>query len=235
MLSFAGWSAVVTCLVSFVLCASLGRQYVERRRTYQLWWSLSFLVAAVASLLQVVAFADGTWPLLAYRGYVALSAPVPGLMGAGSVFLLYRRWAPYFAAVIIAAALLAVWGATGTLHPVDMHNVLLAGAQVTKTMPSWQVATGFAVLGALGAAALVLGAAWSWIRTRQAFNAGIVVGGLVFSVADSLSALNGPAAPYLFFAAEVVGSVALYLAVRAAGARRTQASEAAAAPAPGHA
>ena len=40
---------------------------------------------------------------------------------------------------------------------------------------------------------------------------------------------------YLFFAAEVVGSVALYLAVRAAGARRTQASEAAAAPAPGHA
>jgi hypothetical protein len=234
-LSFAGWAALVTCLVSFVLCASLGLQYLERRRTYQLWWSVAFLVAALASLLQVVAFADGVWPALAYRGYVVFSAPIPGLMGAGSVFLLYRRFGPYFAAVIIAAALVTLWGAAGALHPVDMRNVLEAGAQVTKTMPSWQVATGFAVLGALGAAALVLGAAWSWLRTRQHFNLGIVFGGLVFSVADSLSALNGPAAAYLFFAAEVVGAVALYMAVRAAGMRRAPASDAATAPAPRHA
>lgn len=234
-LSFAGWSALVTCLVSFALCASLARQYAERRRAYQIWWSVSFLAAGVAALLQTVAFADGVWAVNGYRAYMVLAAVVPGLMGAGTVFLLYRRLAPYFAGLIILLGLVTLWGALGRVDHLTQFSVLQAAAEVTKTMPYPQVQWGFGLLGPLGAAALVLGAAWSWWRTRMAFNWGIIVGGVVFSFADSLSALNGGFAPILFFAAEVVGSIALYLAVRAATVRRAAPSAATSATAPRHA
>jgi hypothetical protein len=231
-LGFGGWAALVTCLVSLVLSVSLGRQYLERHRAYQLWWGISFLAAAIASLLQTIAFAAGVWGADGYRGYIVLAAVVPGLMGAGTIFLLYRRWAAYFAGLIVLLGLITLWGAVGTVAGLDRYSVLQAAAQVTKVMPRWQIAWGFGLLGPLGGAALVLGAAWSWFKTKRLFNAGIILGGLVFSVADSLSALNGPSAPFLFFAAEVVGSVVLYLAVRAAGAPRTV-SERQAAPAHG--
>jgi hypothetical protein len=234
-MSFGGWAALVTCLVSLALFGSLGRQYLERRRTYQLWWAISFLVAGVAALLQTVAFAAGSWPVDAYRAYIVFAAAVPGLMGAGTVFLLYRRWAPYFAGLIVALSLMTLWGALERVHGLGAYGVLDAAAQVTRTMPYWQVAWGFGLLGPLGAAALVLGAAWSWWRSKLAFNAGIVFGGIVFTVADSLTALGGSSAVLLFFLAEVVGSVALYLAVRAAGMRPSPASESRTPAAPRHA
>ncbi len=234
-MSFAGWSALVTCLVSAVLCASLARQYAERRRTYQLWWSVSFLAAAIAVLLQTIAFASGAWAVGGFRAYIVLAAVVPGLMGAGTVFLLYRRLAPYFAGLIVLLGLVTLWGALGPVDHLARYSVLKAAAQVITIMPSPQVAWGFGLLGPLGGAALVLGAAWSWWKTRLAFNWGIIAGGIVFSLADTLSALNGPSAPILFFAAEVVGSLALYLAVRAASVRPATAADGAAAPAPRHA
>ncbi|MCL6595958.1 MAG: hypothetical protein K6V73_07070 [Firmicutes bacterium] len=223
-MSVAGWAALVTCLISAVLAASLARQYVGRRRPYQLWWGISFFAAAVAALLQTVAFARGAWSVEGYRAYIVLAAAVPGLMGTGTVFLLYRRWAPYFAAVIVLSALLTAWGAAGSVRDLTSFGVLDAAAQVTRTMPYWQVQFGFGILGALGGAALVLGALWSWWRTREAFHWGIVIGGLVFSAADSFTALGGPSAAIMFFAAEVIGSTALYLAVRAAGTRRADAA-----------
>jgi len=232
-MSFGGWAAVVTCLVSLVLAVSLGRQYLERHRTYQLWWSVAFLVAALAALCQTLAFAAGTWSAAEYSAYIVLSAAVPGLMGAGSVFLLYPKIAPYFGGAIVLFALITLWGALGPVHDLARYSVFQAGVQVTRTMPYWQIQFGFGLLGGLGAAALVLGAAWSWLRSRRAFNAGIVFGGLVFSVVDSLAALNSQQAVLLFFLAEVVGSVSLYLAVRAASHRPAVAGAAAAAP--GHA
>lgn len=226
-MSFGGWAALVTCLVSGWLCVSLGRQYLSRHRTYQVWWSISFLAAAVAAALQVAAFASGVWAADGYRAYMVLAAVVPGLMGAGSLFLLYRRWAPYFAGLVVALGVMTLWGALLSVHGLGQYSVLQAAAEVTRTMPYWQVAWGFGLLGPLGGAALVLGAAWSWWKSRLGFNLGIVAGGIVFSVADSLTALTGTSGVFLFFAAEVVGSVGLYMAVRAAGLRPAPTTDAA--------
>jgi hypothetical protein len=231
-----GWAGVGTAVVALALGVEQMRQFARRRRPYALWWSLSFLAAAAAAALQAVAFARGAWPLGAYRAYVVLAAAVPGVMGAGSVFLLYPRWAWAFAGVIVAAIALTLWGALGALHPAQLDQVMRATEQVTAVMPSPQVTWGFAILGTLGAAALVLGALWSYVRTRMAYNLGIAAGGVVFSLADTLASQG---LPQWFFAAQVVGIVLMYLAVRAAALRRVPttvpAGQGEGAPSPGKA
>ena len=62
----------------------------------------------------------------------------------------------------------------------------------------------------LGPAALVLGAIWSWWRTRYIYNLGIALGGIVFSLADTLAAYGVVA---IFFLAQILGIVLLYWAV----------------------
>lgn len=213
----SGWAAVIAAIVSLALGVSQGQAYLKKHRAYAMWWSMAFLVAGVAAVLQVVAFAHGAWPIPAYRAYVVLSSAVPGLMGAGSMYLLFPKLASWFSGLILALVALTLWGALLRISPVDMSNVLVAGEQVTKILPSAQITWGFALNGALGGLALVVGALWSYVRTRMPYNLGIALGGIIFSVSDSLSALG---TPELFFAAEVVGSIALYMAVRAAAIRR---------------
>lgn len=213
----SGWAAVVAAIVSLALGVSQGQAYFRKHRAYAMWWSLAFLVAGVAAVMQVVAFAHGSWPIPVYRAYVVLSSAVPGLMGAGSMFLLFPKLADWFSGLILALIALTLWGAVLHISPAHMSNVLLAGEQVTRILPSAQVTWGFALNGSLGGLALVVGALWSYWRTRMPYNLGIALGGVVFSVSDSLSALG---TPELFFAAEVVGTIVLYMAVRAAAIRR---------------
>lgn len=211
---FPALSALVTAAVALVLGVAMAIQYVQRHRTNTFWWGLSFLVTAVAALLQFLSLSQGAWAVGAYRVYVVTSAAVPALMGAGSMYLLWRRLAPVYTVVILAFIALTVAGAlTATLNPALLGSVMKASQQVTLVLPSPLVILGFAVLGTFGAAALVLGALWSFLKTRGTSNLGIAFGGVVFSLGDTLAA-NG--VPELFFVAEIVGVLAIFLAVRAA-------------------
>jgi hypothetical protein len=223
-------SAAVTAVVSLALMISMYGQYLARRRPYAFWWGLSFLAAALGAALQAVSLAAGRFSPDAFRLYVVAAASVPGVMGAGSLYLNWPKVARYFAILVGLAVVVTAWGAVaGHLAAAPLGNPVKAGDQVATLMPSWQVTVGFAVLGSLGAAALVLGALWSWWRSRLAYNLGIAAGGIVFSLGNSLAALGVPA---LFFAAEIVGIVALFLAVRAARLRHAPATQAPAEPEP---
>jgi len=211
--ALAAIAALVTTVLALVLGVAMAIQYVQRKRTHAFWWGLSFIVTAVAALFQFLALTQGVWADGAYRSYVITSAAVPALMGAGSMFLLWRRLAPAFAVIILAAIVMNAAGALSTpLNPATLGDVMKASQEVTKVLPSTLVILGFAILGTLGAAALVLGALWSYMRTRAPFNLGIAAGGLVFSLGDTLAAYG---IPELFFLAEIVGVLAIFLAVRA--------------------
>lgn len=214
-------ASLVTSVVSLVLTFIMGLQWVRRRRTHALWWGISFLTAAVAALLQFLAFSQGAWPDGAYRTYVVAAAAVPALMGAGTLYLLWRRMAAAYVALILVFIALTFLGVAGsTLTPGLLDNVMAASAQPSRLLSSPLVAIGFGVLGGLGGAALVLGALWSYARTRMPFNLGIAAGGVIFSLGDTLAALGTPA---LFFLAEIAGIVTLFLAVRASQRLRTSA------------
>lgn len=211
-MGFDAAAALVTVLVALAMAWGFFRQYLARPRTHALWWGLAFSATALSALLQVMAFSAGRWTSGEYRTYVVLAAMVPALMGAGSLYLLWKRWALPYVVVILAMSVVTLVGAVS--QPVQasyLTNVLQATELVTKVMPSSLVILGFAVLGSLGGLALVGGALWSWWKTRWVYNLGIAGGGIVFSLADTLSAYGIPA---LFFLAEILGVLLIYWAVR---------------------
>ncbi|MCL8208414.1 MAG: hypothetical protein K6V97_10135 [Actinomycetia bacterium] len=213
-------AAAVTALVAVILALTFGRQYARRGSLHALWWGIAFLATAGAAALQLAGFLRGAFDPGGYRVYVVLAAAVPALMGAGTLFLLWPRWAwPYTALTLAFVALTAVGAGTAPLAPGLLHAVLRASEEVTRVLPSSLVTTGFAVLGTLGALALVLGALWSWWRTRLGYNLLIAAGGVVFSVADSLAAYGVAA---LFYVAQIAGILLLYWGVEASRRRREQ-------------
>jgi hypothetical protein len=205
---FDAVAAGITTVVALVLAAGFERSYGEHPQPYKMWWAVSFLVTALATALQLGAFIHRGFIPATYEAYVILAAAIPGLMGIGSLYLLWPRIAPVFTAVILAAVVVTGIGTfVSPLHPALLGNVLKASQEVTQVLPNGLVTLGFAVLGALGAGAMVVGALWSWWRRRELYNLGIAVGAIVFSLADTLAAYGVPA---LFYLAEVVGIVVLY-------------------------
>ena len=204
-------AALITVIVALVIAVGFGRQFFGRHRPYQFWWGLAFLITALAAAMQWIAFVANTFTPGDYRLYVLFAASVPALMGAGTMFLLWARWAWYYTGLtLLFIALTAVGAASGAVHPAQLGHVMYASRAVTHVMPSALVVTGFAVLGSIGAAALVLGALWSWWRRREIYNLGIALGGVVFSLADTLAAYGVTA---IFFLAQIVGILLLYWAV----------------------
>jgi hypothetical protein len=208
------WFALVTALVAATVMVVLGGQYSRKRRIYSLWWTIAFLVTAVAALSQFVAFAQGMWPAGLYRLYLILASVVPAFMGVGTMYLLAsRRWANVYTVIIGLLTLLTIYGAaSAALSAGALQHVLQAATTVQKVTPSPIVLIGFAVLGTLGAGAMVLGALVSAIRTRHIQPLLILLGGVVYSMGDTMAAYN---LPVLFFLAQVVGVLLLYGGVRA--------------------
>lgn len=208
-------AAILTVLLGMVLGVQMGRKYGEKHRPYAMWWTVSFFFAALAAMTQVWGLAAGGFPDGVYRAYLFFSAGVPGFMGAGTVYLIWRRFGHVFLGIIWVSALLALFGALTT--PIDgaaLTNVLVASATVAKVASSGMLTAGYALLGGFGGLALIVGALYSYVRSRQNYNLLIALGGIVFSVADTVGQFGHGA---FFFPAEIIGMGLLYLGV--AGSR----------------
>jgi len=204
-------AALVTTVIGAVLGWQLARQYQAKHRPYALWWTVSFLVAALAALTQLIGFLQGGFAGWDYRSYIVLSAAVPGFMGAGTIYLIWRRFGHWFLGAIWLFTLIgAVGAASTTLHAALLGDVLQASAKVSAVAPSALVVTAYIALGTLGGGALILGALYSYIRSRQNYNLLIALGGLVFVVADTSAGLGSG---LLFFPGQIIGMLLLYIGV----------------------
>ncbi|MDB5058513.1 MAG: hypothetical protein JWO59_1985, partial [Chloroflexi bacterium] len=103
---------LIVLVVSLAFCLAVTRQYLTRRRPYQLAWCLSLAAAAAGSLAYIVFLGDGKSEL-AFRLYYIFGALLTApLLGLGSLLLIARsdaakarvRWA------IIAVAAASVVG-----------------------------------------------------------------------------------------------------------------------------
>jgi hypothetical protein len=205
-------AAAVTVLLAAAITARLYASYRNRPRASHAMWALAFFLAAVAALMQALAYLSGHFPPGLYRVYLLTSASVPGFMGAGTVYLLWRRAADIFAwftALVAVVGLVAAF--TTPLAAPALLNVTTASADVSRAASSGLLAIVFAVQGALGGfLALVIGALYSYIRTRRPQNLAIALGGIIFAVADTLAAYGGVAT---FFPAEIVGMLLLFYGI----------------------
>ena len=204
-------AALATFLIGAVMAWQLGKKFAQKHRPYAMWWTVSFALAALAALTQLIAFAQGGFAGWDYRTYLLFSSAVPGFMGAGTVYLIWRRFGNWFLGAILLFTAIALVGAvTTSLSSPLLKDVLAASATVAKVAPAALVTLGYALLGAVGGAALILGALYSYVRSHQSYNLLIALGGIAFSIADTVGQFGHGV---LFFPAQIIGMLLLYFGV----------------------
>ena len=157
----------LAALVALVFAGALGRQFLERRRSYQAFWATAMLMYAVASAVVAIGTLSG-WTSGWFRVYWALGAVlnVP-FLAQGEIDLLFRnravRWATYVLLAFVTAYTIAVVRTAAT-SPAALQQDLPSGKEVfgdgtaAHRLPQLISIPAYLVL--------VLGAAWSAWKMR---------------------------------------------------------------------
>ena len=190
---------LIAAVVALVFSALLFRQYLQRRRSYQLAWAIALVLYAVASFALFLGVLSG-WTSTEYRIYWLFGAVlnVP-FLALGEVALLVRNRAVVNAATLLMVFLTAFATTrirTATIDVAALANDLPSGKDVFASDP---FATDLARYYAFPAYFLLIGgtlwSAWKMhgapqLRDRFVGTLLIAIGATVVA-AGSAFALNG--------------------------------------------
>lgn len=182
-------------VISGVFAAMVFRQYVGRRKLYQLAWSVGLALFAVNATLEFVAFLRG-WDEGLYRAFFALHAPLVALLGLGTVYLMAdKRWGHGFLVyILVLTALYLFFSATA---PVDAEAFVPGEVVGGRAMPD-DVRSLSQLFTFPGAVALIGGALYSWHRTRWGYNLLIAAGAAIMTAGGILARWFTPEPFYTF-------------------------------------
>lgn len=194
--------SIAASLISLGFAALVFRQWLSRKKPYQLAWSIGLGLYAVAAFTQFWAEAYG-WDPGIYKVYYLVAAPLVAVLGIGSTLLVQRRVGLGFAvytAIVFVGFVLAVAGATVITDA--LKSPIPAGNAMPDTVRIYSPL--FTVPGSI---ALIGIAAYSYWRTRLMFNAWIGIGAAIVAAGGSLARFNIAAALYF---AELVGIALMF-------------------------
>ena len=207
---------LVSTIISFIFALFVFDQFLERRKPYQLVWTLGFVWFAASAFTEFYGNSQG-WNETLYRYWYLIGAYfVAAYLGMGTTYLLTPRW---FAHIVMALLLLgSVYAAYLVFTaPVDVPQLPRAGEVVTgRALPSYVRFPLPVVFNSFGAGALIIGAVYSalvfWRRRilphRVSSNIIIAVGSFIPSVTGLLNRLG---LPELFFLGELLGVLVIFI------------------------
>lgn len=156
---------LLSTVVSFLFATVVFDQYLDRRRPYQLVWSVGLLIYAGATAAEFAFWALGP-SIIAYKLWYILGAILgAAYLGMGNLYLLApRRTAHAIMIILVASSLVAL--AIGTQAPVDRETLDGLSKLRGDAMPQYlRLMTPF--FNVFGTIALVGGALWSaWTAWR---------------------------------------------------------------------
>lgn len=212
----ADYLPLVTSFVALAFFIFLARQYLQRRRTHQLLWTVAMLFYSISALMEFLMNPDvmGANGLL-FGIYYILAAPLVGLLGAGVMYLLAKRTVARLFLGFVALLSLAL-AATGFLMPLGQQALaksfsgpLANGFMSASEAYSVNVRIFAILLNSVGGLVLIGGALYSFVRDRsRTYNLFLAVGGILPSMGGSLLGLGYPD---MFFELELGGTVFLFL------------------------
>lgn len=158
---------LVASVVAFVFAAHLARQYVERRRPFQLLWAMALLMYAAASLAVTIGALNG-WSRLAFELYWVFGAVlnVP-FLAAGELQLLIRNRTVelaldvllvFLVAYSIAVVREAAYDALSLTQQLPSGKDVFGAGTPAHRLPQWISIPSYLIL--------VVGALWSASRMR---------------------------------------------------------------------
>lgn len=208
---------LLTAIVAFAFTLLLARQFIQRRKTHQILWTIGMLFYALSALMEFLMNRDLMGAnATVFRVYYVLAAPLVGFLGAGVVYLLVRRRiANYFLGFVILLSVgLVMMGLTTSIDEAviveSFSGELAEGFRAAIHTYPMSVRIFSIILNSVGGTILIGGALYSFIRDRsRTYNLLIFVGGLLPMVGGSMIGLLGD--PNVFFEFELGGTVFLFL------------------------
>jgi len=184
---------LVSCVIGTVFAGVLLNQYRARRRWHQLMWSAGMVMFVLATFGEFYGGAFG-WTPGVYKLYYFSGVALPGMLGAGTVYLMTRQRPGighiYAAATVLVAVvfLVAVAGAELNAEALASSGVAPQAADIlpVSARRPWSV-----LLSAVGGMVMLLGALYSWLRFKLAYNRQIFLGALVFILGGTLTSRLG--------------------------------------------
>ncbi len=190
-------------VVSLIFAALVFNQWINRRKPFQMAWSLGLGLYGIAAFTQFLAEAYG-WTPSTYKAYYLVAAPLVAVLGIGSVLLIHRRAGIGFALytiVVFAGFAVAVAGATVNTAALS-SPIPVAGTALPDNVRIFSPL--FTIPGSV---ALIGIAVYSYWRTRLMFNLWIGIGALIIAAGGSLARFNLSWALYI---GEFVGIAVMF-------------------------
>ena len=177
--------SLAATVISAAFALLVFRQWLGRRKAYQMAWSVGLAMFALAAFTQFLAEAYG-WSEGVYRAYYFLSAPLVAVLGVGSAFLLSRKLGLAFAAYTVVLAAAFAWVVfTAPVNAAALQQPIPAGNGFSDAVRIWSPV--FTIPGSLALIGIALLSYW---RTRFFFNIPIALGALVAAGSGSLATLG---------------------------------------------
>ncbi|WP_151756531.1 hypothetical protein [Dictyobacter vulcani] len=226
---------LINVLVTGIFAWMILRQYIGRRRNYQLYWSIALCMAFIATLAYMVMLLTGPTSgpgVYFFRLYYALGGTImPSWLGLGSIALVSK---PRFTRVCVGfLMLLSVISAIFVLDAtVDMHRLAhIAGTPGTGTLlpGPWLVMTiVLNTLGVVAVAGVALLSGWKLLRKQASMggnrtstilwaNVFIFIGAILNAAAGTLARVLG--LDNIFWLIMALGWIILFLGVILASRR----------------
>jgi hypothetical protein len=178
---------LLSALLSLVFAAMVFDQWLQRRHSFQLVWSIGLVFYGIATGCEFLGGAFGWNPGLYRTWYLVGAFLVPAYLGAGTLYLLNKTRFGYFVAASVALgglfSLLATskYAGSSTAGYVALAVALVAGAAIALT--TWRrramqghVAMAFLVAGTLVVAVLVLSARLTGVVIDPTTHAPVAAG-----------------------------------------------------------
>ncbi|HLG66114.1 MAG TPA: hypothetical protein VKY19_29620 [Ktedonosporobacter sp.] len=226
---------VINVIVTGLFAGVIVRQYVTRRRIYQLYWSIALSMAFLATLAYIGMIAaqptSGTGVLLFRLYYILGGALMPAWLGLGSIALVSspRVTRISVSVLTILSVLTAVLILLAEINMTKLSQI--AGTPGTGTIQpgAWLVMT--IILNTLGVVAVVgvaLYSGWKLMRRQSSVgdmrtsnvlwaNILILIGALLNAAAGTLARLLG--VQNTFWLIMAVGWIVLFVGVLLANRR----------------
>jgi hypothetical protein len=187
--------ALASAAVGGAFSALVFRQFLSRRKLYQLSWGLGLALFTAASLLEFASELGG-WTISLYKTYFALHPTLVALLGLGTVYLLANKRIGhgFLVYILIILAILLAFTALATVDESQFVPGRIVGG---RAMPD--AVRGLSFLFTIpGAAALIGGAVYSWYKTRWSYNLLIAAGAILLSMGGTLARLGRADLLYIF-------------------------------------
>ena len=187
--------ALGSAIVAGLFAVLVLRQFAAKRKIFQLVWGIGLALFTLASLLEFISELVG-WSVPLYRAYFSLHPTLVAVLGLGTVYLLADKRVGHAFLIYIVGTLALLLAFTLTV-PVDESAFVPGRVVGGAAMPD--AVRNLSLLFTLpGAVALILGALYSWYRTRWSYNLLIAAGAGLMSLGGTLTRLGQAELLYIF-------------------------------------